>query len=204
MTGSDDGPDQVTRADLTSGRTTLARGLFAVSVAGLSWYGMQACHEAGHVLAAWATGGTVRQVVLHPMTIARTDVQPNPHPLPVVLAGPAVGILLPLGLWLWARWRRSDSRAILCFFAGFCLVANGAYFAAAPVLPAGDTLELARLGISPYWQAIAGLVSVTGGLAQWHRLGERFGLLRPGAGSMRVAIVTAAIFVLCTAVLLGS
>jgi len=63
---------------------------------GFSWLAMQAVHELGHVAAARLTGGTVTQVVLHPCTISRTDVSPNPRPLVVVWAGPLVGATLPL------------------------------------------------------------------------------------------------------------
>ena len=38
-----------------------------------SWLGMQAVHESGHVIGAWMTGGRVERVVLHPLTISRTD-----------------------------------------------------------------------------------------------------------------------------------
>ena len=54
---------------------------------GFSWLGMQAVHELGHVLGAILTGGRVTTVVLHPLTISRTDVFPNPHPLIEVWAG---------------------------------------------------------------------------------------------------------------------
>ena len=64
-----------------------------------SWLGMQAVHESGHVLGAHLTGGRVARVVLHPLTISRTDLSHNPRPLLVVWAGPAVGVLLPLVLW---------------------------------------------------------------------------------------------------------
>lgn len=57
-----------------------------------SWLGMQAVHELGHVAGAWLTGGRVERVVLHPLTISRTDLATNPHPLPVVWAGPVVSI----------------------------------------------------------------------------------------------------------------
>ena len=51
---------------------------------------MEAVHELGHVLAAWATGGLVTDVVLHPLTISRTDVRPNPRPLAVAWGGAVV------------------------------------------------------------------------------------------------------------------
>jgi Peptidase M50B-like len=53
-----------------------------------SWLGMQAIHESGHVFGAWLTGGRVTRVVLHPLTISRTDLAHNPSPLAVVWAGP--------------------------------------------------------------------------------------------------------------------
>ncbi len=63
------------------------------STLALSWFGMMAVHESGHVLAAWATGGTVAKVVLHPLTISRTDLADNPQPLPVVWGGPGFGVM---------------------------------------------------------------------------------------------------------------
>lgn len=71
------------------------RILFVISVLGLSWLGMMATHEFGHVAAAKLTGGTVVRVVLHPATISRTDVSPNPSPLVVAWAGPILGCLIP-------------------------------------------------------------------------------------------------------------
>ena len=53
-------------------------------------------HELGHIAAAVVSGGSVRQVVLYPLTFSRTDVEPNPHPLLVVWAGPIFWALLPL------------------------------------------------------------------------------------------------------------
>jgi len=51
-----------------------------------SWLGMQAVHELGHVIGAYATGGKVARVVLYPLTISRTELSENPHPLLVVWA----------------------------------------------------------------------------------------------------------------------
>lgn len=50
----------------------------------LCWLAMQAVHELGHFLGAVVSGGRVNQVVLHPLMISRTDVQPNPSPALVV------------------------------------------------------------------------------------------------------------------------
>ena len=57
-----------------------------------SWLGMQAVHELGHVCGAWLTSGQVTRVVLDPLTISRTDLGLNPHPLIVVWAGPAIRV----------------------------------------------------------------------------------------------------------------
>jgi hypothetical protein len=59
-----------------------------VCLVALSWLAMQAVHEFGHMLHAWLSGGRVVQVVLHPLAISRTDVEPNPSPQFVVWGGP--------------------------------------------------------------------------------------------------------------------
>src|SRR3990172_5967267 len=93
--------------------------LIAATVMG-SWLGMQAVHELGHVMGAWWTGGEVSRVVLHPLTISRTDLSHNPAPGTVVWAGPIVGDLLPLAAWILARHARMSGEFVLRFFAGFC------------------------------------------------------------------------------------
>ena len=58
--------------------------IFVASLLALSWFAMMAVHELGHVVGALVTGGVVERVVLHPLTISRTDVSPNPEPSIVV------------------------------------------------------------------------------------------------------------------------
>ena len=65
--------------------------VFVVSVAAGCWSAMMAVHELGHVVGAAMTGGTVRQVVLHPLAISRTDVGANPYPTIAVWLGPVIG-----------------------------------------------------------------------------------------------------------------
>ena len=141
----------------------------------LCWFAMMAAHELGHIVGAWLTGGAVAKVVLHPLTISRTDLAHNPHPLAVTWAGPLLGVLLPLLLWLpsqrwgWPGWY------VLRFFAGFCLIANGAYLGVGVFDRVGDAGDLLRYGAAP-WQLVAfGLVTVPAGFAMWHRLGPHFG-----------------------------
>jgi hypothetical protein len=152
------------------------QGVLIVSVVLGSWLGMQALHEAGHVVAATLSGGTITRVVLHPLTISRTELSENPHPLLVAWAGALAGILLPLVLWWTALAFRSPGAFALRFFAGFCLIANGAYLAIGSFDRVGDAGELIRHG-SPIWLLWAfGLLAAPSGLWLWHQQGTHFGL----------------------------
>ena len=107
---------------------------------------MMVVHELGHVLAAWASGGTVAKVVLHPLEFARTDIADNPHPLLVAWGGASGGTLLPLCfLWI-AKWKRLPTFYIFQFFAGFCLVVHGIYLGAVSFMNAADAGDLMRHG----------------------------------------------------------
>jgi hypothetical protein len=177
----------------------LHQGILIVSAVPGSWLGMQAVHESGHALGASLTGGRVAKVVLHPLTISRTDLAHNPRPLPVVWAGPVVGALLPLALWGVAAGVRLPGAFVLRFFAGFCLIANGAYVAGGSFGRVGDCGEMLRHG-SAVWQLwLFGAVTVPAGLWLWHRLGPHFGL---GTARRRVSAgVACASLVVCLGLL---
>jgi hypothetical protein len=162
--------------------------LFIASVLVISWLGMMAVHELGHVIGAVATHGHVTNVVLHPMAISRTDVQPNPNPAVVVWLGPIIGCLLPIGLLLLIPFRMKILRHSATFFAGFCLVGNGAYIAVGSFDRVGDCGEMLRTG-TPVWVMIAfGFVTIPAGLTLWHRLGSvRLFLRNPGIITARIA-----------------
>jgi hypothetical protein len=135
-----------------------------------SWMLMQVVHESGHILGAWLSGGTVTEVVLNPLTISRTDVRPNPHPLIVVWAGPIVGVVLPIAIWIAARLIRFRYANLTQFFAGFCLIANGAYIGIGSFGRVGDCGEMLRNG-SPIWLLwVFGAVTLAAGLYLWHGL----------------------------------
>src|SRR3954447_13906439 len=137
---------------------------------------MQVVHELGHVLGARAGGERVYRVVLHPLTISRTDASHDRHPLMVVWGGPLVGAMLPVGLLALTRPVRSRYLYLLRFFAGFCLVANGVYLGVGCFDGVGDAGDLLRYG-APRWALIAfGLLGVPAGLFFWHGLGPHFGL----------------------------
>jgi hypothetical protein len=140
-----------------------------------SWLGMQAAHELGHVVGAWLTGGQVARVVLYPLTISRTDFARNPSPLVVVWAGPVIGVVLPLALWGGAVCLRCPEVYLPRFFAGFCLLANGAYIGGGSFYRVGDAGEMLRHG-SPSWLLWSfGALTVPLGLCLWHQQGRYFG-----------------------------
>jgi hypothetical protein len=146
--------------------------IFVVALLALSWFAMMALHELGHVLGAIVTGGSVERVMLHPATISRTDVSPNPHPATVVWLGPIVGTVVPLTALAIIPQRLDVSRTIATFFAGFCLIANGGYISVGWIDQVGDCGEMLRTG-TPVWLMIAfGGVTIPLGLQLWHGLGS--------------------------------
>lgn len=104
----------------------------------LCWLLMMAVHELGHVVGLAITGGMVERVVLHPLTISRTDAAVNPHPLVVVWAGPVIGILLPLAVSMIASVSRFRWAYLVRFFSGFCLIVNGRYIGVGSFERVGD------------------------------------------------------------------
>jgi hypothetical protein len=155
-----------------------------------SWLGMQAVHEAGHVLGAWLTGGRVARVVLYPLTISRTDLSENPNPLAVVWAGPVVGVAVPLLFWAVAIATRLPGAFVLRFFAGFCLLANGLYIGAGSFDQVGDCGEMLRHGSATWQLWLFGALTAPFGLWLWHRQGLYFGL-GPAKGKVRPSVAYA-------------
>ncbi len=138
----------------------------------LSWWPMMAFHELGHILMAIATGGTVVHVELLPWAFSRTDISPNPAPLATVWAGPIIGSLLPLILWaachVFVRVSMPALPRVLGFFAGFCLIANGAYISLGSLDKIGDAGDMLRLG-TPLWLMCSfGGIGLISGLTCWH------------------------------------
>ncbi|MEM9413000.1 MAG: hypothetical protein AAGA30_17960 [Planctomycetota bacterium] len=155
----------------------LHQAVFIFSVIGLAWLLMMAIHELGHVLGALISGGVVERVVLHPMTISRTDVVPNPNPLLVVWFGPILGCTLPI-LFVWiVSDTNVTAKSVAAFFAGFSLIANGAYISIGTMDQVGDCGVMIRHG-SPVWLLVLfGGIAIATGLFFWHRLGSVRGFL---------------------------
>lgn len=150
--------------------------LFCASSALLTWWLLQAVHELGHVFAAKLTEGSVERVVLHPLSISRTDVDPNPQPLAVAWAGPIFGSLAPLAIWGVAAALRLRLAWLARFFAGCCLLANGLYLGVGSFGAIGDAGDIIRQG-SPVWTLwLFGLATAPAGLWLFDGLGPKFGL----------------------------
>ncbi len=164
--------------------------LLIAATLGLAWLAMQAVHELGHVVGAVASGGRVAGVTLHPATISSTRLAENPHPLLVAWLGPLVGVAVPLAVWLFARWGKLRGWYVLQFFAGFCLVANGAYLAAGSFAAVGDAGTLLRHGTPIVLLWLFGLLTIPCGLWMWNGLGPHFGL-GTGRGSVDHAVAYA-------------
>lgn len=152
------------------------QGVLIISTLALSWLLMMAVHELGHMLHAWFSGGIVTNVLLHPLAISRTYVSPNPHPLLVAWGGAVWGCAIPLVAWLAARWAVPRYAYLPRFFAGFCLIANGAYLTGGIWMTAGDVADIVRHGCPIWIPAVCGLPLVAGGLFLWHGLGSHFGI----------------------------
>ena len=151
------------------------QALLLGSLLPLCWLLMQVVHEAGHVLAAWLSGGEVERVVLHPLAISRTDLARNPQPLFVAWAGGVVGSAFPMIVWMIVGNTRWAGTFLLRFFAGFCLIANGAYLAGGSFAGVGDAGDLLRHGGAMWHLWLFGLATIPAGLALWNGLGPHFG-----------------------------
>jgi hypothetical protein len=159
-------------------------------MAGWSWLGMQVLHELGHVLGAVLTGGQVSHVLLKPWAFSRTDLVTNPHPRFVAWAGIIAGIAFPLAIWTASRKMLPGTTPCLRFFAGFCMVATGAYMIGGTIFNAGDPADLGVLGM-PAWRMIAtGGMALAAGLATWNGLAGKLGFGRGGKTVSRAAAMT--------------
>lgn len=171
--------------------------LLIVSLVLLSWLGMMALHELGHVLHLWWTGGTVRYVFLHPLALSYTQPGANPHPGIVAAGGGLWGCALPLAFFLALRRLAPRQAHLAAFFAGFCLVANGAYLLADAFTRAGDARQLLAHGAPRWTLVLYGLFVLDAGLDLWNGLGPEFGRgARPAPTPRLTAIALAVALVL--------
>ena len=116
----------------------------------VAWCVMVVAHECGHLLGGWAGGGTLQHAELRPWRLPHSSFAPDPKPLVTLWAGPLFGVALPLMVALILRGS-PHAKVAAWFIADFCLLANGAYLAAAWI--SGDrwldTPRLLAAGASP-------------------------------------------------------
>ena len=137
-----------------------------------AWLAMMAVHEAGHVLHAWVSGGTVAAVRVPLAGFSVTEYSTNPRPHFVAWGGAVWGCALPLLRWAVLRFLRWEGRNLAQFFAGFCLIANGVYLGVGWKWRAGDAGDLLGYG-TPVWVLLGfGVVTSVAGLYLWHLLGN--------------------------------
>jgi Peptidase M50B-like len=175
--------------------------LLIATFAPLCWLMMQVVHELGHIAAALGTGGTVTKVVLHPLTISRTDSSGSVHPLLVVWAGPVIGVIVPLTLLVVCKAAKLKWNYLVQFFAGTCLIANGAYIGVGSLQSIGDAGDLLRQGcpIGVLW--FFGLGTVPFGLYLWNGLGASFGLGQAAGKVDRIATYLSAVLLFLVVVI---
>ncbi|HLQ45821.1 MAG TPA: hypothetical protein VK137_13875, partial [Planctomycetaceae bacterium] len=131
------------------------------------------------------------------LAISRTDVSNNRNPLIVIWAGPILGVLLPLIVFVVLKRAKWASWPLAKFFGGFCLAANGAYIGCGSFERIGDAGDLLRHG-SPAWTLwLFGIVTVPFGFWMWNGLGPFFGMsAAKGEVNRRLAYLSAGLLAL--------
>lgn len=141
------------------------RNVYFIILLVASWCVMTFVHEAGHVVAGWAAGGTLQEADLAPWSLPHSRFDPDPFPRLTLWGGPVLGVLVPLGFAVIVR------RDWLWFIASFCLLANGSYLATAWISgePYLDTLKLLNRGEHPATIVLYCLVTIVAGYLGFRR-----------------------------------
>ena len=149
------------------------RQLLLIPALYASWLAMMAVHELGHIMHAKLSGGQVRRVEVPLLGFSETFLRYDPHPLFVAWGGVVWGSVIPLLAWLACPRKLKAVRRALQFFAGFCLIVNGAYIGVGWARKTGDAGDLVDYGV-PVWLLCAlGALGLCGGLYLWHLLGSQ-------------------------------
>jgi hypothetical protein len=154
------------------------QALLMISTAGLSWLLMMVLHEAGHVLHGWLSSAQIAEIHLPLLGFSRTDFIVNPHPLFVAWGGAVWGCLLPLAILAVVYYAVRNYSYLARWFAGFCLIANGAYLAAGSFYKSGadDAGVIMQAGGAQWQLLLSGIPTVILGIYFWNGLGPQFGL----------------------------
>jgi hypothetical protein len=102
-------------------------------------------------------------------------------PLVVVWAGPAFGAIAPAVLAACISAAKLSIGYLVNFFAGFCLIANGAYIGVGTFEHVGDAKDMLRLGTPPWIMLLFGVAAYVVGFWVWNRVSPKLGFgKRPG------------------------
>lgn len=130
-----------------------------------SWVVMTFTHEMGHIIGGTCCGGSLKSADLLPWHLPYSIFEPDPFPLVTLWAGLIIGVMAPVAVamiiqrdWIW-------------FIANFCVLANGAYIAAAWFSGDSflDTPKLLEHGASPVAIAIYCVLTIGFGYAGFRR-----------------------------------
>jgi hypothetical protein len=156
------------------------QAILIISVGSLSWLLMMVLHECGHVVHGWFTGATLQRIDLPLVGFSQTDFAANPHPLIVAWGGGIGGCLFPLVILGMVRIFASRYVYLAAWFAGFCLIANGAYLGCGAFTTnsyAGDDASVIIANGGSTWHLLVfGFLTIAAGLYLWSGLGPKFGL----------------------------
>jgi hypothetical protein len=115
-----------------------------------SWIVMTFTHEMGHIIGGIGCGGSLQSADLLPWHLPYSIFEPDPFPLVTLWAGLILGVVGPVAIAMIAQ------RDWMWFIANFCVLANGAYIAAAWFSADRylDTTKLLEHGASPITIAV--------------------------------------------------
>ncbi len=88
----------------------------------------------------------------------------------MIWLGPLIGALLPCAVWWISNARKFEWKEPLRFFAGFCLIANGAYLGSVISSPVGDASDLLNHGAHRWQLLLFAVITIPLGILAWDDL----------------------------------
>jgi len=169
----------------------LKKSLMLLGAFAFGYNAAHAIHELGHALAAWATGGSVTRVMLHPFSWSKILYgEPSACPLLVEWAGAAFasacGLLLLVVIRAWrGAWTLPLAMTGLC-----TLMVNGIYLTVDCLfLAGGDATSIVLYGTPRFFVLLAGVSLIVVGHVAGYLLLPRIGLEVADGIVPRIAIL---------------
>lgn len=157
-------------------RQAWLRVIYWTSLIAMVWWQMQTVHELGHILAALSLNEQIAEINLHPLQLSHTLLESHHYSTIFLWSGPLFGVLLPFALWQLSCFYKRDWSHVLRFYAGFCLIANGAYLGSAAISAVGDAKDLLNQRVPDYYLFTFGAITIPVGFWLWNGQGAKFGL----------------------------